>query len=170
MHGAATGIKGSRITKSRTAGYGLVLVVLTGVGLLAVGTTAAGARDKRDLVCKDAKGVAAGGYDVVAYFTDQKAVKGSEAFSAKHGGAEYHFASAEHRDRFAANPQAYLPQYGGHCAYAMGKNKMMTGDPEAWLVYKGKLYLTVSREVLALFQTDVVTAINQADAIWKSLN
>jgi len=155
---------------SRIAGCGLVMVVLAGACLFAAEPPAAGGHDKPELICKDVKGVAAGGYDLVAYFTERKAVKGSARFSVKHGGAEYHFASTDHRDRFVANPGGYLPQYGGHCSYAMGKGKMLTGDPEAWLVYKGKLYLTVSREVLALFQTDVVSAINQADAIWKSLN
>ena len=45
----------------------------------------------------------------------------------------------------------------------------MTGDPQAWLIHKGKLYLTVSREVLSLFQTDLVSAIRQADEIWRQL-
>ena len=127
------------------------------------------ASERPDLICKDSHGVAAGGYDVVAYFTDHKAVQGSTQFSAKYNGAEYRFTSAAHRDLFTAKPLVYLPQYGGHCAYAMGHNKMLNGDPQAWLIYKGKLYLTVSRQVLELFQSDVVTAINQADAIWKQL-
>lgn len=146
-----------------------VFLAVAGVGTTFSSATLSCAADKPDLVCKDANGVAASGYDVVAYFTDQKAVKGSAEFSARHNGAEYRFASAAHRDRFTGEPGAYLPQYGGHCAYALGHNKMMNGDPEAWVVHRGKLYLTVSREVLDLFQSDVVNAINQADAIWKQL-
>jgi hypothetical protein len=45
----------------------------------------------------------------------------------------------------------------------------MDGDPKAWLIHKGKLYFTVSREVLSLFQTDLVSAIQQADEIWRQL-
>jgi hypothetical protein len=125
--------------------------------------------DSPGRICKNAAGVAAGGYDVVSYFTAKKPEQGSPLISLKHGGAEYHFVSVLHRDQFVANPEAYLPQYGGHCAYALGKGKTLTGDPQAWLIHKGKLYLTVSREALAAFQKDVTAAIQQADEIWKRL-
>jgi len=120
-------------------------------------------------ICKNAAGVAVGGYDVVSYFSAKRPEQGSPLISLKHAGAEYRFVSVLHRDQFAANPDAYLPQYGGHCAYALAKGKTMTGDPQAWLIHKGKLYLTVSREVLSLFQTDLVSAIRQADEIWRQL-
>jgi YHS domain-containing protein len=120
-------------------------------------------------VCKNADGVAVGGYDVVSYFTEKKPEQGSALISLKHEGAEYRFISATHRDQFAANPEAFLPQYGGHCAYGMGKGKAFTGDPQAWLIHKGKLYLTVSREALAAFQSNLAAAIQQADEIWRRL-
>ena len=113
-------------------------------------------QSKPDKVCKNAAGVAAGGYDVVSYFTEAKPERGSALISLKHGGAEYRFVSAVHREKFAANPEAFLPQYGGHCAYAMGKGKPIAGDPQAWLIHKGKLYFTSSREALSLFQTNVL--------------
>ncbi len=125
--------------------------------------------DPAGKVCKNAAGVAAGGYDVVSYFTEKKPEEGSALISLKHGGAEYRFVSAIHRDRFAANPEAFLPQYGGHCAYALGKGKTLTGDPQAWLIHKGKLYLTSSREALAAFEADLASAIAQADGIWRRL-
>ncbi len=120
-------------------------------------------------VCKNAAGVAAGGYDVVSYFTEKKPEEGSTLISLKHAGAEYRFVSATHRDQFAANPGAFLPQYGGHCAYGMGQGKTLTGDPQSWLINKGKLYLTSSREALAAFQSDLASAIAQADEIWRRL-
>lgn len=120
-------------------------------------------------VCKNAAGVAVGGYDVVSYYADKKPELGSNLISLKHEGAEYRFVSALHRDQFAANPEAFLPQYGGHCTYGMGKGKAQTGDPQAWLIHKGKLYLASSREALAAIQSDVSTAIQQADEIWRRL-
>jgi YHS domain-containing protein len=120
-------------------------------------------------VCKNAAGVAVGGYDVVSYFTEKKPEQGSPLISLKQDGAEYRFVSVLHRDQFAANPETYLPQYGGHCTYGMSKGKPLTGDPQAWLIHKGKLYLASSREALSLFQTNVVSAIEQADEIWKRL-
>ena len=120
-------------------------------------------------VCKNAAGVAAGGYDVVSYFKEKKPEQGSALISLKHGGAEYHFVSTLHRDEFAANPDAFLPQYGGHCAYAMGKGKTMVGDPQSWLIHKGKLYLASSREALTAFEANLASAIEQADEIWRRL-
>ncbi len=48
--------------------------------------------------------VAIRGYDPVAYFTDKKAVPGSETYSYKWLGATWRFASDAHRRLFAANP------------------------------------------------------------------
>ena len=143
-----------------------VLVLLPADNLTVFGQSKPAAVGK---VCKNAAGVAVGGYDVVSYFTAKQAEQGSSLITLNYAGAEYRFVSVRHRDRFAANPEAYLPQYGGHCAYALSKGKTLDGDPKAWLIHKGKLYLTVSREVLGLFQTDVVSAIRQADEIWRQL-
>ena len=49
-------------------------------------------------------GVAIKGYDTVAYFTDGRAMKGSEEFAFDWLGTPWHFANAEHRDLFEADP------------------------------------------------------------------
>ena len=59
-------------------------------------------------------GVAAKGYDVVAYFTDGKPVPGSPAHAYKWQGVTYRFASDGHRDAFKRQPEKYAPQYGGY--------------------------------------------------------
>jgi len=147
-------------------------MVVGALALLLVSGLPAGCQNKPvppEKICKNAAGVAVGGYDVVSYFSAKKAERGSPLIAVKRDGAEYRFVSVQHRDQFNANPVAYLPQYGGHCAYAMSKGKPMTGDPEAWLIHRGRLYLTVSREALAAFQMDLSSAIRQADEIWKRL-
>lgn len=86
--------------------------------------------------------VAIKGYDAVAYFTVGKAIEGSEAFAYKWLGADWHFASAAHRDVFAADPIAYAPQYGGHCSDGVAYgDRTVNIDPEAWRIINGKLYL-----------------------------
>ena len=62
---------------------------------------------------KDSFGVAISGYDTVAYFTDSKAVKGSEKYSFSWNEAVWYFSNAEHRELFAANPKKYVPHRGG---------------------------------------------------------
>ena len=58
------------------------------------------------------------GFDPVSCFSGHKPVKGSEQFIAAHQGETYHLSSAANRDLFTANPERFLPQYGGHCAWA----------------------------------------------------
>ncbi len=62
---------------------------------------------------KDSFGVAIQGYDAVAYFTNNKAIKGSETYSYTWNEAVWHFSSAEHRELFATNPKKYVPHRGG---------------------------------------------------------
>src|SRR5438874_8395033 len=68
------------------------------------------------------KGIAIQGFDVVAYFKQNKAVKGAADISATYQNIIYHFSSTENKNAFIKNPAGYEPQYGGWCAYAMGKN------------------------------------------------
>ena len=87
------------------------------------------------------KGFVAEGYDVVAYF-DGKAVEGKQDFIAKYDSVIFKFSSQENRATFKANPDKYIPQYGGYCAYAIAtKEKKVSIDPETFEIREGKLYL-----------------------------
>ena len=55
-------------------------------------------------------GVAIEGYDPVAYFTEGKAMKGSEKFAYDWVGTPWHFANAKHRGMFTVDPVRYAPQ------------------------------------------------------------
>ena len=118
-------------------------------------------------------GVAVSGYDVTAY-QDGKARKGSAKFAAKHDGAVYHFASAENRDRFQADPARYAPEYGGWCAYAMGaKGVKFEVNPRTFKVVDGKLLLFYNGpqgNTLPLWNNDEKTLYPQADANWAKLH
>lgn len=85
--------------------------------------------------------IAIKGYDPVAYFTEGKAMKGSEEFEYEWLDARWRFASAQHRDLFTADPERYAPQYGGFCSGAMAFGDIVVGNPEAWAIVDGKLYL-----------------------------
>jgi YHS domain-containing protein len=120
-------------------------------------------------VNKDAKGVAVKGYDVIAYFDEKRPVKGTEDFKFEYQGATYLFASAAHRDLFSGNPDKYLPQYGGYCAYGMAKGHKAPVDPEAWSVVDGRLYLNYSVGVSKDFAKDRAQNIQEADKNWPKL-
>jgi YHS domain-containing protein len=109
------------------------------------------------------------GYDPVAYFTQGRPVKGSKEFTHRWNGAEWRFASAENRDRFAAAPQQYAPQYGGYCAYGVASGYAVKIEPDAWSVVDGKLYLNYDRSVQADWQKDVPGYIRKADHNWPAV-
>src|SRR5450432_738322 len=91
-------------------------------------------------------GVAIKGYDPVAYFTLNKAVKGKREFSFSYHGIGYHFATAADQQSFQASPAKYEPQYGGRCAYAMGHDgSKVEVDTETFKIIDGKLYLFYNR-------------------------
>jgi YHS domain-containing protein len=87
-------------------------------------------------------GLAIQGYDPVAYFLQNKAVKGNKKFAALADGVTYNFSSAANKDLFVKDYKKYEPQYGGWCAYAMGATgEKVEIDPETFKILNGKLYL-----------------------------
>ena len=117
-----------------------------------------------------ASNTAVSGYDVVAFFTDAKAVNGSPFITAEHGGATYFFASEEHKALFAAAPEKYVPQYGGFCAFGVGAvNKLLPVDISTWQVRGGKLYLNLNQAILSRFNADFAGLNAKADQNWPAL-
>lgn len=114
-------------------------------------------------------GLAIEGYDPVAYFTQDKPVKGDPAITASHDGATYQFASAEHRDMFLANPDKYAPQYGGYCAYGVAKGVKAGIEPEQFTVLDGKLYLNYNASVQRTWRKDIPGYLAKAEENWEQL-
>ncbi len=81
------------------------------------------------------------GYDVVAYFTGSKAQVGSPNFQADFDGMRYQFSSAQNKGAFGADPDRYLPQFGGYCAMGISKGKRFESDPTLWKIIDDKLYV-----------------------------
>ena len=114
-------------------------------------------------------GKAAEGYDVVAYFSQGKAVEGDGDFTYEWKDSEWRFASAENRAKFEADPAKYAPQYGGYCAYAVSQGYTASVDPEAWSIVDGKLYLNYSKSVQSTWTQDIPGYIASADGYWPKV-
>jgi YHS domain-containing protein len=116
--------------------------------------------------------VAIKGYDPVAYFKKNTAVKGSESLSVYHQGVIYYFSSVENKEEFKKNPSKYEPEYGGWCAYAMGaKNDKVSINPETFKILNGKLYLFYNRggnNTLTKWNNDESSLRSKADVNWKN--
>ena len=119
------------------------------------------------------KGLAIQGYDPVAYFLQNKAVKGSKDLSLFHQGVVYYFSSAANKEEFKKNPTRFEPQYGGWCAYAMGaKGEKVSIDPETFKVLGGKLYLFYNKlfnNTLTDWNKDENTLKAKADQNWQKI-
>ncbi|HPF91553.1 MAG TPA: YHS domain-containing (seleno)protein [Flavobacteriales bacterium] len=130
------------------------LLVCAGVLALMV---ARGQSDPLPRFNVDDDGLWVDGYDPVAYLLDRRAVKGDARFSHTYQGATFHFVDQAHKDRFVKDPQAYLPAYGGWCAYAMGaRNEKVNVDPETFKIKDGRVFLFYNR-----FFTNTLTDWNE---------
>jgi YHS domain-containing protein len=118
----------------------------------------------------EVQGLAIKGFDPVAYFIDQKAVPGSAEFTHPYDGVTYRFSSAAHRDAFIANPQKYLPAYGGFCAFGTASGYKADIDPKAFTVVDGKLYLNYNQDVRSKWQQDIPGYIKTADEKWPTVS
>ncbi len=114
-------------------------------------------------------GVAIGGTDPVAYFTDGGPVLGSAAHGLNWRGAQWLFASAENRALFEADPERYAPAYGGYCAWAMSEGYLAPTIPEAWTIYEERLYLNANLRIRRRWERDIPGHIARADANWPGV-
>jgi len=121
------------------------------------------------LVNKDRSGVAIQGYDPVAYFTEGKPLRGSSKITATHDGAIYQFASAAHRDMFEADPDKYVPAYGGYCGYAASINRLSPISPEVFQIIEGRLVLQHNQRALDKWNVDIPGNVVLADRNWPGL-
>lgn len=113
--------------------------------------------------------VALQGYDVVAYFTENKPVKGNGDHVVIKDGVYYLFANENDKKLFVANPDKYLPQYGGWCAFGTAVGKKIASDPLAWKIVDGKLYLNLNDKVQTIWSKDIPGYIKKADSNWSKI-
>ncbi|MBO9491464.1 YHS domain protein [Endozoicomonas sp. G2_1] len=109
------------------------------------------------------------GYDVVSYHTGKRPIKGNGNFVATHKGATYIFANKANQEKFSANPEKYVPAYGGYCAFGVSVGKKFIGDPEVFRLVDGKVYLNLDAGIQDMWLKDVPGKINQADKNWKKI-
>ena len=83
------------------------------------------------------------GYDPVAYFTEQRPMKGSEKISHEWLGAVWNFSNEKHKKLFSADPVKYAPQYGGHCADGVQVVKLWLIDAGVALAGKKEPLVTI---------------------------
>ena len=107
--------------------------------------------------------VGAGGYDLVSYRTGEKPVAGNGNHLSVHDGVTYLFQNDENKQRFDADPDHFLPAYGGFCAYGVAVGKKFVGDPDVWEIVDDRLYLNLDNKIKGIWSRDVAGNIRKAD-------
>ncbi len=116
------------------------------------------------------KGLAIGGYDPVAYFKQNKPVKGNKQHTYIWQGEKWYFSSSANLAQFKKNPLAYYPQYGGHCAYGVAEDYLVRGDGRAWTILDGKLYLNYNLAIRKRWLRDTAGYLKKSEKNWPDLN
>ena len=151
----------------------LLVASLTLLSTVSISAQATSPADLNDLessgLTGKGPGLAVHGYDVVAYFTEGQPTRGRAKYSTVYNDATYRFASESHLDAFEDDPEKYLPQYGGYCAYGVAVGAKFDGDPHLWRVVAGKLYLNLNEDVQAAWEKDIPGYIKKADRNWTRI-
>lgn len=112
------------------------------------------------------------GHDPVAYIDRGKAEAGSADLSSRYHGVVYRFADAANRQKFADNPDAYVPAYGGWCATAMAEGRKVEIDPASFKVTNGRLFLFYKGwrgNALSEWNRDETNLAARADENWRRI-
>jgi hypothetical protein len=106
------------------------------------------------------------GYDVVAYFTDRKDVRGSPAIRTVYREVTFRFATEEHKKLFDAAPEKYIPQFGGYCTNGIVYGIPWGGDADVWEIFDGKLYIFGGHGSHDAFMLDMPRNMALANKYW----
>jgi hypothetical protein len=142
--------------------------LLAGIGALAGFEFAAAATTER-LVADRYTGLAIGGFDPVAYFTDAKPLPGAAGLEAAEAGAIWRFRNEGNRAFFLAHPEIYGPQFGGYDPIDVARGIAFAGNPRFWLIAGQRLYLFGRAESRDAFAADPARALREAKQRWRAL-
>lgn len=109
------------------------------------------------------------GVDAVALTSVGAVAEGTAEHTVIEDGVAYYFATAKSARLFADNPDKYVPQYGGFCAYAVALGRKFDGDPQFADIVDGKLYLFVNGEIFKKYKADSANILRNAEKTWPKI-
>ena len=148
----------------------LKALITVGVFLLMLSAAYSQKDDKKYFNNLDDKGVIIDGYDPVAFFTDNKPLKGDAQFQYSYEDAIYYFVSREHLDLFKTNPEKYKPQFGGWCAYAVSLGRVAPIDVNTFSIVNERLVIQHNQRAVNGWNKDVQGNLALADKYWPKVS
>ncbi|CAM9662147.1 unnamed protein product [Scytosiphon promiscuus] len=127
--------------------------------------------------CATPQKVVMKGADLTKYYAmghGEPAVFGFEDYETVHNGYRYWFQSEENKAKFEANPNTYIPAWGGFCSWGISREDFWSkdtlgpdADPNQWLITSdGKLHFFRSELPMRKFLGDVEGNIVAGNALW----
>jgi hypothetical protein len=156
---------------ARKAAFGRATAGAVALALLWMLTAALpiGAATTEYVVVDRNTGLAIHGYDPVAYFTDGAPVLGRGEFEHRHAGVIWRFRNSGNLAAFVADPEVYLPRFGGYDPVGVSRNVPVAGDPRIWLIEEQRLYLFQTPENKAIFAVNGGQVVTAADEAWPAV-
>jgi hypothetical protein len=139
------------------------------VGILAALALVSQAAATERIVVDRHTGLAIGGYDPVAFYTDGRPVPGSPDLEFQYGGTIWRFCNIGNQEAFAARPDVYMPKFGGYDPLGVAHGVAVAGNPGVWLINGGRLFLFYDRDRLATFTADSERITTAAEHKWPDV-
>lgn len=140
--------------------------VLIGFACAALSSSATFAQN----INADGNGRLLAGYDPVSYFNGEEPSPGHAEHALVFDGYEILFASAENMARFEAEPERFMPAYGGYCSYGVRMGQKLSIDPSTFRVVDGRLFLQHDMGTQLVWRMDERENITIADRIWPQIS
>jgi len=145
-----------------------LLAALSAVGVQASALGAYAATTEQ-IVVDGRTGLAISGFDPVAYFADGAAKPGRDVFEQTFAGVTWRFCNEGNQAAFVADPDVYMPRFGGYDPVGIARGVTVAGDPRVWLIVEARLYLFYSLENRAAFAADADDLTATAERQWPAL-
>ena len=114
-------------------------------------------------------GLAIDGFDPVGYFANGEPKLGRPGLEFRHAAVTWRFANEGNRAAFIADPDVYMPRFGGHDPIAIARGVATAGHPMLWRIAHQRLYLFYSAEARAAFVRSPESAIEAAERNWPGV-
>ena len=134
-----------------------------------VSISALHAATTQQIVVDHRSGLAINGFDPVAYFVDGAAKLGKEPYEQAHAGVVWRFRNEGNQAAFVADPDIYMPRFGGYDPVAVARGVAVPGDPRLWLIVGERLYLFYTPEARDTFLGDAESLGATADRRWPAV-
>jgi hypothetical protein len=138
--------------------------IALGLAVIAAGHSTLRAATTERVVVDRHTGLALYGVDPVAYFTDKRMIVGRAELEHRHAGAIWRFHNEGNLAAFRADPDVYMPRFGGYDPVGIARGVSTAGFGELWAVFDQRLYLFYTAEARRAFLASPAAVIAAAAA------